>query len=67
MYEAKRIEEILWKRYPYTRAITGVPAVGLQNIISDIRRHFKQQQLCKEGACRHEQDRQQVMRLGLAH
>lgn len=37
MYEAKRIEEILWKRYPYTRAITGVSAVGLQNIISDIK------------------------------
>lgn len=65
MYEAKGKEEILWKRHPEMGAVTGVPAVGLQNIISGIRRYFKQQQLCEEGACRHEQDRQQVMRLGL--
>lgn len=45
-------------------AVTGVPAVGLQNIISDLsRRYSEQQQLCEEGVCRHEQDRQQVMGL----
>lgn len=51
MCEAKGKEEILWKRHPDIGAVTGFPAVGLQNIISDLsRRYFKQQQLC-EGRC----------------
>lgn len=44
MYRAKGKEETLWKRYPDIGAVTGVPAVGLQNVISGLStRYFEQQ------------------------